>query len=1821
MRLKIETNETTKEKIGSALKGSFDARKDHMTREALRAGTSVGDEDRDFATGMNVARTYGMPLVSVSAAALAGFAAHMEAESYDRVLHGKTRIDSSNGESSGTESLSSSVNPEQPSAGDATTSADSYKNPAAHSGGSYMEPLHTPGVPPISSGQNMPGSSIAPAMRDVYHQSAARSSDGESSGTESLSSSVNPKQPSAGDVTTSAHSYKNPAAHSGGSYMEPLHTPGVPPISSGQNMPGSSIAPAMRDVYHQSAVRHSNNTFSDSGAKGNGIATHNQDMPAAPGIGAYNQQSGSSRFPAGIPVSRAVQVTGLNLNHIGNGASLSVYKDITMQSVTRSMKTTPVQLLPVVAKTSENLPVPVSQGHLGIVPLSSVMKETGLSLGAGTTENGIPVSSIRDFFSHQRGMNHVGDGISLAHPKIAETSATVWRNAARFRYNYVDARKEIDAVANGARYVSEFTRVKPFGVSHIDINRDPLAVGPQIAKIHFNGNEKGMLDGFHVTELSEMPLSMKVGVEDRFFVPTSMIRKTSVKGAPSTTDFFKSRGWDSGITAINADTGEIIGRVYTRKTGEIFNNAGQVSSNNQIFKQYMKAKGITKHTPLKKLTKEERLVQELARKSSKTGRFIRIKKLALRQFRMSLFNIPMKDIRNTEFGKGLDVAQRTMMVTRTATAPVGRLIKRQTLKKLDAAVFRRTKLLLEAKKVGFADIKTLKALAPDKYREVLKNINRAVLKQNANGMFANWIYEKTMGNLNAGIQKITQAIEKKTSGTVNTAASKFGNVSQNVYESGGIGAYKKKLVAKTKDKAKKQLKKTAKKVFKKTFRWKPAQKFYRLLYNQTKALKKGLNAVKIAMAAIKQALRTILLLFLQVIIIFLIVLFLIDTVLCFLQVTANAISGFTGFTTIADGDDLETAYNEQLDVTDLTDELHDLHKDYAKVIKKAIRDNDAVPTPVYDNGSKENYKECISALTIMANYDYGAAGKKVTESDLKQVYDKTHLYSVVPTEFTGTRSTGKKDKDGNPIMESYTYIKNVIHVKIMRDQAVVNQTMYEQVENGGSSTIPEPDKISNNNWIECVKSTKQLLASKVGYYGYGQYRTFSYNGKSYTIRIDCSGYVSACLYFYGLQSGLNAYSSAGLEGNIPGFVKYTWNGSTKNLQVGDILVYDGHTEIWAGKGQVYNYGSNDSAKVPSPTNWGSDHTPKCIQRIKKSESTRTQDKAVSKDSSKDTKLDIKSNPKDNKTGVVTSTANPTLTGVKYYDASVPVNPNYKGNKTYMSYTAIKSKSSRQYQLQHTPGMTTDHDGYRRFGDRYVIAVGSGVIGQNVSNDKHYMLIGQYVDLILENGVTIKCVVGDAKSNDHTDLATHFFTCRWPGHANYVPSWCCSEFVTDGTPAQVPNRHAKGWSAKVATIRVYDKNALGSSGYTGTSADGDVGIENEIEYNKAGNEVGGVTALSNTLKKYQEKYDDGEFKLKYKKRSKHIIKNGSKVTSLDYLRFIYAKHGVSLPVISESISGTLKEAKKRGIGDIMLYKRDATSGDGDSNVVVFAYIGDGKVTGFVGKDFEDKNGTEYPDNCIITIDVKNLAKKNKSCWYDVSGILVDQAYGASPSTGFGGWQEDTVDMYNAVYGNSEMWVENAESSNDVYQTCYKGYYEDDFVSDVKAKVSRADKNAFKDSIKDAAMYAYNEYGILPSLYAALACDSSNYGSTVLSGKYHNPLQLKWHKGCQWNVVSNPADTSSDVHGNKSNYISCSSYKDNVDAWVEQMDASVKGTLFRGQLAMIADKDESLLNDGISGLYELEVRYYLNDSSDADIERIIKVIETNKFEKWDREAKGN
>lgn len=1470
----------------------------------------------------------------------------------------------------------------------------------------------------------------------------------------------------------------------------------------------------------------------------------------------------------------------------------------------QSTQTTPAHMEKIDAGTTSSATTTPVHMNSAKMSMSSVQTPGGVSPHS--------LSAVADMYKHVASQTQSGGMFS--------DSGSTGNGVATYRTisNYEIARKEIDSVANGARYASEFSNIKPYGTSHIDISRDPLMTGPGVAHVHFNGNEGAQISGFHVTEMSEHPLSLNVGVEERVFIanngPGYTYFRTSQ--APVTGDYLMSRGWDR-VLATDANTKQVIGYVYTHRVGTTFNNAGQVSSNNQIYKQWMKAKGIHMHTSSRKLTDTERLVRDLAQKNAKVGRYIRTNKLAMRSLRMSLTNIVMKDMRNSEFGKGLNVAQKSMMVTRTIGSPIGRLAKRQVIKKLNAAVYKKMQLNLAAKKVGMTNAKMLKALAPDRYREVLKAITKDVLKQNSNGLFANWVYEKTMGTLNAGIQKLTQGIIKNSTGIVNTLAQRAGGLSKGIYDAHGIRGFKEMQKAKLKQKAKDALKKKGKAVLRKTMRWNPGNRFVRFVYLKTKRIKNFAKSIKVAFAALKEMIRTLLMFLAKFIIIVLILMMMIQGIMCILSAVANVLSGYTGYTTVSDADNEATPNYEQLDVSELTAELHDMHTSFAKEIKDAISSNDADAEPVYDNGSKENYKECISALTIMTNYNYGIAGKTITKKDLQSVYDKTHSYTVVPTERKGTRSTGKKDKKGNLIYEDYTYMKNVIHVQIIRDEAVVNQEMYYQVEGGGSCNIPEPEDISNSNWVECIQNTKQLFASKIGYYQLGGYKAISYKGKSYTPRTDCSGYVSACLYFYGMTSRIDAYTSDSLKNNVPGFTKYAWNGSTSKLQVGDILVYSGHTEIWAGNGQVYNYGSNRSASNPGATKWGNHEGKVCIQRMKKSELTRNQDQVASKDKSKDTNLNIKTDK--NKSGISTDKNEPTLIGTKYYDAAVPANPNYKGNKTYMSYKAITSKTSRQYILQQRSQMTSDHDNYRRFGDRYVIALGSGVLGQNVSNDKHYQLIGQYVDLILENGTVIKCIVGDAKSNAHTDLETHFFTCRDASNPNYTPSWCCSEFVTDGIPKQAPNRHANGWDSKVAIIRIYDKNVLGNSAYTGTSAEGS-GYSKEIEYNKDGNEVGGVAAIAETFKKYQEKYNNGEFNLKYKKKkSKHVIKNGAKTTSFDYLRFIYAKHGVTLPITVDAIPGNYDEPKSVGRGDILLYKREPDEGVDDANIVAFSYVGDGKVSGFVGKNFTDKNGTVYPDNSIVTIDKSLLANKNKEGWYDVKGILIDEAFGASPSTGFGGWSDEYVVLYNSVRTKEGMWIEN--STQNLYQENYTGYYEDDFTSDVTVSVSNVDKQNFLSSIKRASMYAYNQYGILPSLYAALACDTSNYGNSILSSAYANPLHLKWHKGCHWQTVNNPHASSASSRNTTYLYIDCYNYQDNVDAWVEEMEASARGTLMVENLKKIASGDENELNDGISGLYELEAKFYYRGSSEERVEHLVKIIESNKLYNWDQEAKGN
>ena len=69
--------------------------------------------------------------------------------------------------------------------------------------------------------------------------------------------------------------------------------------------------------------------------------------------------------------------------------------------------------------------------------------------------------------------------------------------------------------------------------------------------------------------------------------------------------------------------------------------------------------------------------------------------------------------------------------------------------------------------------------------------------------------------------------------------------------------------------------------------------------------------------------------------------------------------------------------------------------------------------------------------------------------------------------------------------------------------------------------------------------------------------------------------------------------------------------------------------------------------------------------------------------------------------------------------------------TYMGWQMITDTSSNQYKLREAAGMNFDEEGFAKIGDRYVVAT-TTTFGN----------VGDYIDVKLEDGTVIKCVIGD-----------------------------------------------------------------------------------------------------------------------------------------------------------------------------------------------------------------------------------------------------------------------------------------------------------------------------------------------------------------------------------------------------------------------------------------------------------------------------------------------
>lgn len=147
-----------------------------------------------------------------------------------------------------------------------------------------------------------------------------------------------------------------------------------------------------------------------------------------------------------------------------------------------------------------------------------------------------------------------------------------------------------------------------------------------------------------------------------------------------------------------------------------------------------------------------------------------------------------------------------------------------------------------------------------------------------------------------------------------------------------------------------------------------------------------------------------------------------------------------------------------------------------------------------------------------------------------------------------------------------------------------------------------------------------------------------------------------------------------------------------------------------------------------------------------------------------------------------------LTASKYTKYSVK---NHSGLKSYMSYKALTSKSSYQYQLQQKAN--TDENGFRKVHNRYCVAIGTAFNAD----------IGQYLDVELENGTIIKCIVGDIKADNDTDKSNIF-----------TKNGCCLEFIvgikyldeTCKIMGDCSNLYDE-WNSPCKEYRVYDINVI------------------------------------------------------------------------------------------------------------------------------------------------------------------------------------------------------------------------------------------------------------------------------------------------------------------------------------------------------------------------------------------------------------------------------
>lgn len=146
---------------------------------------------------------------------------------------------------------------------------------------------------------------------------------------------------------------------------------------------------------------------------------------------------------------------------------------------------------------------------------------------------------------------------------------------------------------------------------------------------------------------------------------------------------------------------------------------------------------------------------------------------------------------------------------------------------------------------------------------------------------------------------------------------------------------------------------------------------------------------------------------------------------------------------------------------------------------------------------------------------------------------------------------------------------------------------------------------------------------------------------------------------------------------------------------------------------------------------------------------------------------------------------------KYVSYETYDTPKNSGFKSFMDYRTITNTDSKQYRLQQHYAETGEY-GIRMADSRYIVAIGTYFISD----------VGQYFDIILENGTVIPCILGDQKADVDTD-SDNIITKH---------NGCMSEFIVDSDALNEDIKFhgdmsycLKDWDSPIKTIKVYNRN--------------------------------------------------------------------------------------------------------------------------------------------------------------------------------------------------------------------------------------------------------------------------------------------------------------------------------------------------------------------------------------------------------------------------------